>query len=51
MKNIAQQQLMEVTSIEWATPWAIFDPLHAEFHFTVDVCANEHNAKLPPGTW
>jgi phage N-6-adenine-methyltransferase len=31
----------------WETPQALFDELNAEFHFTVDVCALPHNAKLP----
>jgi phage N-6-adenine-methyltransferase len=32
---------------EWATPPEIFEPLHAEFGFTLDACATAHNAKLP----
>lgn len=28
------------------TPPEMFDPLHARFGFTVDVCAQPHNAKL-----
>jgi phage N-6-adenine-methyltransferase len=32
---------------EWATPPEVFDPLHAEFGFTLDVCASPDNAKLP----
>lgn len=32
---------------EWATPPEIFDPLHAEFGFTLDPCATVQNAKLP----
>lgn len=32
---------------EWATPPEIFEPLHAEFRFTVDACATARNAKLP----
>jgi phage N-6-adenine-methyltransferase len=32
---------------EWATPPEVFCPLHAEFGFTVDVCATAENAKLP----
>jgi phage N-6-adenine-methyltransferase len=31
----------------WETPPETFDPLHAEFGFTIDVCALPHNAKLP----
>jgi len=30
-----------------ATPWLLFRELHAEFGFTVDVCAIAENAKLP----
>nr|WP_199065062.1 DNA N-6-adenine-methyltransferase [Chromobacterium sp. ASV5] len=30
---------------EWPTPQQLFDELHAEFHFTVDVCATPANAK------
>lgn len=29
----------------WATPWALFRELDAEFGFTVDVCAIAENAK------
>lgn len=29
----------------WATPQDFFDKLHAEFGFTLDVCANASNAK------
>lgn len=32
---------------EWATPPEVFDPLHAEFGFTLDACATPENAKLP----
>ena len=29
----------------WATPQDLFDELNAEFAFTLDVCAEEYNAK------
>lgn len=32
-------------SIEWGTPQKLFDELNAEFHFTLDPCANEENHK------
>lgn len=32
---------------DWATPQDLFDRLHAEFNFTIDLAAAEHNAKLP----
>lgn len=31
---------------DWGTPQKVFDDLNAEFSFTVDVCANEHNFKV-----
>ena len=30
---------------EWPTPPELFDPLDAEFHFTLDACAWPHNTK------
>lgn len=30
---------------EWATPQDLFDELDTEFHFELDVCANESNHK------
>lgn len=40
----------------WETPPEVFDPLHREFSFTLDVCAEPSTAKLPrffqePGPW
>lgn len=32
-------------SEEWGTPQVLFDELDAEFHFDVDVCATDKNAK------
>lgn len=32
---------------EWATPPEVFGPLHAEFGFTLDVCAAPSSAKVP----
>src|SRR5947209_20021973 len=34
-------------STEWQTPPEVFDPLHKEFHFTLDVCATLSNTKVP----
>lgn len=31
---------------DWQTPRSIFDPLHAEFRFTMDGAAEDHNALL-----
>lgn len=35
----------ESKTTEWETPDTIFKPLDNEFHFTLDVCANESNKK------
>lgn len=32
-------------SVEWGTPKDLFDTLNAEFDFTLDVAASDHNAK------
>ena len=37
--------LFTSATCEWATPWPLFRELRDEFHFTVDVCATEKNAK------
>lgn len=34
-------------TVEWATPATVFEPLHREFGFTLDVCATAENAKCP----
>lgn len=34
-------------SDDWATPQDLFDELNAEFHFTLDPCADKDNAKCP----
>lgn len=43
MKGI--KALLSSKSIEWATPQDFYDKLNSEFHFTLDPCANETNAK------
>lgn len=32
---------------DWGTPKTFFDLLDQEFHFTIDICASEDNAKCP----
>lgn len=32
-------------SVEWATPQELFDRLNEEFHFTLDPCSTDENAK------
>lgn len=39
--------LFSSSSTEWATPPELFDALHAEFRFTIDVCASAENARIP----
>ena len=34
-------------SAEWATPWSLFELINSVYNFTLDVCANEHNTKVP----
>lgn len=34
-----------MVNTEWETPQPLFDVLDAEFHFTLDVCADITNAK------
>lgn len=34
-------------TVDWATPQDLFDKLHLEFGFTIDVAASDSNAKLP----
>lgn len=31
--------------MDWATPQAFFNELDSEFHFNLDLCADEHNHK------
>lgn len=37
--------LFSSKSCEWETPQDVFDKLNAEFHFTLDPCCTEENAK------
>ena len=39
--------MMSSNTDEWATPQDLFNKLNAEFHFTLDVCATQENAKCP----
>lgn len=40
-----KQVLFSSASEEWETPQALFDALDSEFHFNLDVSANESNRK------
>lgn len=37
--------MMTSSTAEWATPQAFFDKLNSEFHFALDVCSTDDNAK------
>ena len=43
MKN--NRVIFSSKTCEWPTPQEIFDKLNAEFHFTLDPCANDDNHK------
>lgn len=45
MKNQVKDTLFSSATDEWATPQKLFDPLDAEFHFTLDPCSTDQNAK------
>lgn len=38
--------MMSSLTDDWATPRYVFDALDREFHFTLDVCASDHNHKV-----
>lgn len=46
MRN-ADAMLRPPGRVDWETPASVFDPLHAEFGFTVDAAADAGNAKVP----
>lgn len=37
--------LFSSATVEWETPQAFFDKLNEEFHFTLDPCSTDENAK------
>ncbi|MBX9348755.1 phage N-6-adenine-methyltransferase [Chromobacterium vaccinii] len=45
MADLSEQVHFSSKTDEWPTPQALFDQLHAEFGFTLDVCATAENAK------
>lgn len=40
------EQRFSAKSVEYETPWSLFNPLHVEFGFTLDVCATHGNKKV-----
>ena len=45
MSKFLNDGLFTSNSNEWETPKDLFDMLDAEFHFTLDVCSTDENAK------
>ena len=39
------KSLFSSATCEWETPQDVFDKLNAEFHFTLDPCSTDQNAK------
>lgn len=44
-RAIESKAIWSHKSDEWATPQAVYEALDSEFHFTLDPCATEANAK------
>ena len=42
---LASTAHLSANTDEWSTPQDLYDTLHAEFRFTLDVCATDFNAK------
>lgn len=42
---MGQAYMPQAESVEWGTPRALFDKWDSQYHFTLDVCASEENAK------
>ena len=42
---IGEHIVFRSDSAEWETPQKLFDELNDEFHFTLDVCSTDENAK------
>ena len=45
MSKFLNDGLFTSNSNEWETPKDLFDMLDAEFHFTLDICSTDENAK------
>lgn len=44
-ESMNNKALFTSGSVEWATPQELFDRLNKEFHFTLDPCSTDENAK------
>ena len=47
MISMNNEAMFSSKTCEWETPQAFFDALNDEFHFELDVCATDENAKCP----
>ena len=45
MTNSTMSTMFSSKTDLWATPQDLFDELNSEFHFDIDVCADESNHK------
>ena len=46
IRSMSKQPLFSSVRTDWGTPQGFFDALNEEFHFTLDVCASNGNAKV-----
>lgn len=42
---LSSEQMFSSEKMDWATPWALFNFVHAEFDFSLDAAASPSNAK------
>ena len=47
MTNQTQQTMFSSNRDDWETPQDFFDKLNAQYHFTLDPCSSNTNAKCP----
>ena len=47
MTNQTQQTMFSSNRDDWETPQDFFDKLNAQYHFTLDPCSSDTNAKCP----
>lgn len=47
MTNQAQQTMFSSNRDDWETPQDFFDKLNTQYHFTLDPCSSNTNAKCP----
>ena len=47
MTNQTQQTMFSSNRDDWETPQEFFDKLNTKYHFTLDPCSSDTNAKCP----